>query len=85
MVSSKKDMLSREDAMPDAESKADLVRQIAEGGEAILLLSDGSTVEVHGHDTYFYPGVLFTESDLAGQDDAETWIFTDDIVAILRH
>lgn len=78
------DMLDESDARPDDTStvakrsesyrKVRVVEEVAENGEAILELTNGDTVEVHGHDAYFYDyeGVIFTE-----YDDAETWIFED--------
>lgn len=92
MVSERKDMLPHREARPDDTStvekhgepfrKVRVAEEVAENGEAILQLTDGSTVEVHGHDAYFfdYEGVIFTE-----HDDTEMWIFGEEIVSIQRH
>lgn len=92
MVSERKDMLPHGEARPANAStvaqgstpyrKAKLVEEIAENGEAILELQNGDTIEVHGHDSYFfaYEGVIFTE-----HNDSETWIFAEDIVTVSRH
>lgn len=92
MVSEQMDMLGESEARPDDTStvekhsepyrKVRVVEEVAENGEAILELTNGDTVEVHGHDAYFfdYEGVIFTE-----HDDAETWIFAEDIVTVRRH
>jgi hypothetical protein len=86
------DMLGKNDARPDDTSTVDkhsepyrkvrVVEEVAENGEAILELTNGDTVEVHGHDAYFfdYEGVIFTD-----HEDAETWIFAGDIVTVRRH
>jgi hypothetical protein len=92
MVSERKDMLPQTEARPDNTStveqgstpyrKTELIEEIAENGEAILELQNGDTIEVHGHDAYFfaYEGVIFTE-----HEDSETWIFAEDIVTVSRH
>lgn len=92
MVSEHMDMLDETDGRPDDTSTVDqnsepyrkvrLVEEVAENGEAILELTNGDTVEVHGHDAYFYEyeGTIFTE-----HEDAETWIFAEDIVTVRRH
>lgn len=92
MVSERMDMLDKSDARPDDTStverhskpfrKSRVVKEVAENGEAILELNNGDTVEVHGHDAYFfeYEGVIFTE-----HDDAEMWIFAEEIATVRRH
>ena len=60
MVSETMDMLDESDARPDDTStvekhsepyrKVRVVEELAENGEAILQLTNGDTVEVHGHD-----------------------------------
>jgi hypothetical protein len=86
MVSENKDMLFRGDARPPANTIR-LVREIAENGEAIVTLTDGRTIEIHGHDSHFYRdrGVIFTESETPDGEDAETWVMEDEIVSVQRH
>lgn len=91
------DMLDEGDARPDKTSTVDynshtarkvlLVKEIAENGEAIVTTRDGQTVEFHGADSHFYPyeGVMFTETETAAGDDAETWVFGEDVISVQRH
>jgi len=90
MVSEQKDMLDRVDARPTGvTNRIELAKEITESGEASLLLTDGSVVEVHNYDTHFYvdSGVVFTETDDLSDDneDVEAWLFADEIVAVYRH
>lgn len=97
MVTEQMDMLDKPDARPADTSTIDatgfvgrkvkLVEEVAANGEAIVVLEDGRTVEFHGADSHFYPheGVLFTETETPDGDDAETWVFAENIVAVHRH
>lgn len=91
MVSEQMDMLDEDHARPDSDAvvtedtvrRIELVSEIAENGEAIVGLTDGRTVEIHGHDAHFFPyeGVVMTESE----SDSELWIFAEEIVSVERH
>jgi len=92
MVADTMDMLGRDEAQPDSVHPIELAAEIAANGEAIVTLEDGRVVELHGDDTYFYtnesgfdPGIIFTETETPGGDEAETWIVADSIVSIQRH
>jgi len=93
MVSEQMDMLDEDDARPEQTStvdpltdeyrKVEVIESIAENGEAIIELRDGSTEEIHGHDSHFFPyeGVVFTEDE----KDREAWLFAEEIVSVRRH
>lgn len=89
MVSEQMDMLDRDDAEPShhTSTKINLVREIANNGEAIVTFEDGRTVEFHGDDTHFYTNhdAMFTETETPDGDEAESWFFADEIVSIQRH
>lgn len=97
MVHEQMDILGEEDARPEDTQTVNssgiiarrvaLVEEIAENGEAIVVTEDGRTLEFHGDDSHFYPreGVLFTEAETPDGDDAETWVFAEDIVSVQRH
>lgn len=87
MVSEMMDMLGQEDARPSGPGKIELVREIAENGEAIVTFQNGDIVEFHADDTHFYPesNALFTETDDPDGDEAESWYFADQIVSVQRH
>ena len=81
-------MLDYDDAEPSGSSKIALLEELASNGEAIVTLVDGSTVEVHEHDTHFYPlsgSCFFTETETDDGGEAESWFYADQIVSIQRH
>lgn len=97
MVSEQMDILDEGEARPSDTSTVDqhgvvgrkvtLIEEIAENGEAIVTTRDGRTIEFHGDDSHFYPheGVMFTETETPAGEDAESWVFAEEVVSVQRH
>lgn len=80
MVAEKGDILDREEAQPPVTN--DLLHELVEehGTEVVVHLDDGSTVELHGHDTHVYSDSVYTQ---AGDDDV--WFYKDKVTRMVRH
>lgn len=79
MVDTTGDIPGRDDVTPDRQSRH-LIADVLESGEVIVHLDDGSSLELHKHDTYDFGDVMYTK-----QGDSDIWFYTDKVTSIERH
>lgn len=88
MVSEKGDIPDREEVFPDHAGRGAFLAELLNRGETIVHLSDGSTHELHGHDTYVMNGTEALEPPIVytqNEDDEEVWFYPDEIVSLVQH
>lgn len=84
MVDQKGDIPERDEVEPNAHGIFNVLRELLDdhGTEVIVHFEDGSTEELHSHDTYIWPTfeVVYTQSN-----DNDVWFGSEDVVKVERH
>lgn len=86
MVSPKGDIPEKDDVKPTLAARDDFLKELLHRGETIVHLSDGTSYELHGYDSYVFKNVdgssvVYTQDE----EDAEVWFYTDEIVTLEQH
>lgn len=80
MVSNTGDIPPKDEVTPEEGSMSNFLRDLLESGEVQVTLTDGSSYELHGHDTYVFETTAYTKSN-----DDDIWFFLAEVVSVTRH